>query len=311
MTGPRAAGCAAQPGKGGAVGSTQADDDRTGWEFEQGDEIAPGRHAISLLGSGKTCETWMAWDQRLHAAVAIKLLRPSSLGSSRARRRLTREARLLGMLAHPVIPRCYDAALDDPRPHIVEDLVGGRPLSAYLDDGSLGPHQAAVIMLRLAGCLHYLAGEGVVHLDVKPANIMLGAEVRLIDFSHARESDKALVLKVPIGTDRYMAPEQCDPSGEHKPGPASDVWALGACIHHILAGRAPYPRGERGEGDEEDLRARFPQLHRRRRPLPPEVVRSDWRPVADIVRECLARDPAERPTPAEIVVRVETLIAGA
>ena len=115
--------------------------------------------------------------------------------------------------------------------------------------------------LHVASALHYLAAEGMVHLDVKPDNVVMGAPPRLIDLSVARSLDEAAMLRKPVGTDAYMAPEQCDAS-RGTVGPPADVFGLAATLHHAVSGERPFPR----RGDE-----RFPQLVRGPLPLPRRV----------------------------------------
>jgi serine/threonine protein kinase len=134
----------------------------------------------------------------------------------------------------------------------------------------------------------------MVHLDVKPENIVMGAPPRLIDLSVARTVEAARRLRTPIGTDAYMAPEQCDPS-RGPVGPAADVFGLAATLHHAVGGRRPFTR--RG--------ADFPQLVHDPQPLPRRVPR----PLAELLGSGLARDPGDRPTAAELAAGLEPLVA--
>jgi serine/threonine protein kinase len=162
-------------------------------------------------------------------------------------------------------------------------------------DGAIAVEQALPLGLHVAAALHYLAGEGMVHLDVKPENIVMGAPPRLIDLSVARTVEAARRLRCAIGTDGYMAPEQCDP--ERGPiGPPADVFGLAATLYHAVGGRRPFPR----RGAE-----RFPQLERDVDPLPRRVPP----PLVDLLRAGLSRDPLARPTAAEFASRLEPLVA--
>lgn len=142
----------------------------------------------------------------------------------------------------------------------------------------------------------------MVHLDVKPSNIVTGAHPRLVDFSLARSVDEARRIRRRTGTDSYMAPEQCDPPGRGEIGPPADVWGLGATMHHAIAGRRPFPRAQ--EFDEADVSAQFPQLVHDPDPLPegtPPAVR-------DAILRCLKKEPGERPIPAEVATALEPLV---
>lgn len=100
------------------------------WGFQQGDEIVPGRFALKLLGDGRLCEVYLAWDQGLYCLVVAKVVRPQLVGHPRTHRRLVREVEALNRLSHPMVPRCFEAVLDGERPHLVEEYVEGFPLSA-------------------------------------------------------------------------------------------------------------------------------------------------------------------------------------
>jgi serine/threonine-protein kinase len=139
-----------------------------------------------------------------------------------------------------------------------------------------------------------------VHLDVKPANVVMGAPPRLIDLSVARRVEEAARLMHPVGTDGYMAPEQCGPGAI---GPPADVFGLAATLQHALTGRPPFPR-EPGARDSPDATVRFPQLVRDPEPLPRRVPRT----LAAALRAGLQRDPAQRPTAAELAGALEPLV---
>ena len=115
---------------------------------------------------------------------------------------------------------------------------------------------------RLASALAYLAAEGWVHLDVKPRNIVMTATPRLIDLSVARPVELARG-RSGVGTNAYMAPEQCDPALADLVGPPSDVWGLGVTLHEAVTGSPAFPR--------EDGMGRHPQLRRAADPLPERV----------------------------------------
>jgi serine/threonine protein kinase len=130
---------------------------------------------------------------------------------------------------------------------------------------------------------------------------------RVIDLSIARSLAEAIALRRPIGTDAYMAPEQCAPGGGSPAiGPACDVWAAGATLHHAATGKVPFPR-ERGAGASADPRIRFPQLHAAPELLP-ETIPPELRAL---LRRMLARDPAARPTAREAAEALEPLAAAA
>jgi serine/threonine protein kinase len=146
-----------------------------------------------------------------------------------------------------------------------------------------------------------------VHLDVKPANVVMGVPPRLIDLSIARTSEAAAALRDAIGTDGYMAPEQCHPRGGRGTiGPPADVFGLGATLYHAAAGAIPFPR-PRAARTSEVPDERFPQLVRAAEPLPSHLPE----PFRAIVHAALAPDPRDRPTAAEVAGALEPLVAAA
>lgn len=252
------------------------------WGLLAGDELVPGRVVHALLGGGTSYEAYLVFDQDLHYAAVAKVLRPSRAGDVEARRGLAGEAALLERLRHPVVVRSLGAVLDGPRPHVLlEHLEGPRLSSLVRRHGPLALEQLLPLALELASALHHLRVRGLVHLDVKPGNVVMGAPPRLIDLSVARSIEQAAALRDVVGTDGYLAPEQEHPwTGEV--APAADVHGLGATLVHAATGRPPTPDG-----------------------LPDGVPAR----LVGLVRSCLAPRPADRPTPAQVAEAVEPLIA--
>ena len=271
-----------------------------GWDLAEGEQIAPGRTAVRLLGSSNVHDVYAAWDDTILGIVAVKMLQPGSVDDDRARAALAAEADALGRLSHPSFPRCFDVALDGDRPHIVLELVEGPRLSTLIRrQGRLGIEQAIPLVLQLASAIHYIATTGVLHLDVKPKNVMMAPPPRLIDLSVARTIERARTTTYPVGTDRYMAPEQCGTGLAHEMGHATDVWGLGVTMHEALAGTRPFPDGDRTASGE----ARFPQLALDPAPLPRDVPD----PLASLVTAAMSRRPSDRPSAAEIVAELDPL----
>jgi eukaryotic-like serine/threonine-protein kinase len=145
----------------------------------------------------------------------------------------------------------------------------------------------------------------VLHLDVKPDNTIMSVPPRLIDLSIARSTAKAKRVRKPIGTDAYMSPEQCEPERlAEQIGPASDVWGLGATLHHAISGKRPFPR-ERDARDSEDPEVRFPQLASFPEPLPARVPAR----LRALIGSMLAPEPAARPAAREVAAALEPLVA--
>jgi len=277
-------------------------DGRESWGLAEGDQIVPGRFALKPIGGGWDYEVYVAWDEHLHSLVVAKLVRPHLVHDEHTLRSLAREAELLDHLAHPVIVRGFGSVLEGDRPHLLLEHLEGPTLARVISrTGPLAIEQLVPLAFQLASALQYLANERVVHLDVKPGNVVLGAPPRLVDLSVARSVEAASRIRTPVGTDPYMAPEQCDPSLAEI-HPAADVWGLGATLFEAVAGDLPFPRPQ--GFDREDRLQRFPQLAGgAARQL------SDAQPaLADIVAACLSWAPAERPTAGEVGDLLEPLI---
>lgn len=280
----------------------QGREGHTSWGFAEGEQIVPGRFALKAIGGGWDYEVFLAWDDHLHSLVVAKLVRPHLVHEEHTLRSLAREAELLDRLAHPVIVRGFAAVLGGDRPHLLLEHLEGPTLARTVRrTGPLAPEQLIPLAFELASALQYLANERVVHLDVKPGNVILGAPPRLIDLSVARTVEVASHIRTPIGTDPYMAPEQCDPMLA-KIGPGADVWGIGATLFEAISGDVPFPRPK--GFDREDPLQRFPQLAG---DAPPQLSDAP-QALAEVVSACLSFESMERPTAGEVGDLLEPLI---
>jgi len=271
------------------------------WEFREEDEIVPGLTALTLLGGGLRYEAYLAWHDRLRALVVAKVVRPDLVEDASTIAALQREIELLERLNHPIVVRSFGGDAGGARPHVVlEHLEGPRLSSLQRKHGPLLLEQLVGLAIEISSALHYLAGEGLVHLDVKPSNIIMGAPPRLIDLSIARTFEQCARLRSPVGTEAYMAPEQATvPSAEL--GPPADVWGLGATLHEAVTGKRAFRKGVRDSTDPEE---RFPQLTEDPADLPAYVPAA----LAESIMACLTRDPAGRPTAGELGDRLEVVL---
>jgi serine/threonine protein kinase len=275
------------------------------WGLAEGDQIVPGRYALKRMGGGRRYEAYLAWDDHLHAIVVVKVLRPHLVSDDRAVRDLIAEAELLARLDHPVLLRSFGFEPAGPRPHLVlEHLEGPRLSTLVRRYGPLPVEQLLPLAIQISSALHYIAAEGFVHLDVKPSNIIMGAPPRLIDLSVARSVDEAAGLEHSVGTDAYMAPEQCEPTRLGPVGPPADVWGLGATLFRAATGERAFSDPDPQAAEPE---RRWPQLHEE--PADPAGQRLAA-PVVASLRDSLSFDPGARPRPAEVAATLEPVLEG-
>ena len=277
--------------------------EKDSWNLAKGEAISSELTAMRLLGGGSAYEAYLAFDETTFAPVVVKVIRPGQVRDSSSLRGLRREVEALATVNHPVVVRGLRHDLDGERPHVVLEQIDGPRLSSLLRrHGALHPQQYLPLAIEIASALHYLRHLGWTHLDIKPSNVIMAAPARLIDLSVARPVAAAAALTKPIGTDAYMAPEQCGPPATGQPGYASDVWGLGATLFEAVAGYRAFDDGERGDVP---LPARFPQLVDDPYELPPNRVPHE---VSKILYSALERDPANRPLPREIAEALEPVL---
>lgn len=273
------------------------------WGLSPGEEVVADCSVQRLLGGGTSYEAYLAFDEQRLTPVVVKVVRPHLVDDPGTLRTLAREIDLVGRLAHPVVVRGFHAEVSGERPYIALERLHGPSLSSLIRRyGALDLEQAIPLAMEICSALHYLHERGIVHLDVKPSNIIMDAVPRLIDFSIARTFDQAAALDHTTGTDRYLAPEQAEPPLTGVPGPAADVWGLGATLFHAVAGYRPFPDGT--SDTEAPAADRWPQLAQPSRPLPPDVPT----PLADLIRACLALDPGARPKPRDVFDGLDPVI---
>ena len=201
--------------------------------------LANGRYTIEReLGRGGMAGVYLARDEELHRAVAVKVLAEHLSADDTFRARFLREARLAGRLSHPNIVQVYDVGDAGGRPFIVMEYVPGGTLA---ECGRLPPGRVAALGLQASAGLQQAHGAGLVHRDVKPGNLLLRDDdvLKIADFGIARaaETTRHTQAGTILGTAAYLAPEQI--AGEDAT-PASDLYSLGAVLYELLTGRPPY-----------------------------------------------------------------------
>ncbi|MDF5751036.1 serine/threonine-protein kinase [Spongiactinospora sp. TRM90649] len=203
---------------------------------------------LERLGAGGMGVVWRAQDDLLGREVAIKEMRPAPYLPQAQRAELNertmREARAAAMLGHPAIVAVHDVILQDDRPWIVMDLVKGLSLEqAVKRDGPLPPERVAVIGLAVLDALAHAHRGGLMHRDVKPGNIMIAEDGRVLltDFGIATlENDTGPTRPGSlVGSPGYIAPERLRGAAD---GPSADLWSLGATLYAAVEGRSPFHR---------------------------------------------------------------------
>ncbi|WP_030528458.1 serine/threonine-protein kinase, partial [Phycicoccus jejuensis] len=249
-----------------------------------------GRYLLgSRIASGGMGDVWRADDEVLDRTVAVKVLRPSIDSEPVFARRFRDEALYTAGLAHPNIATVYDYGEEDHLAYLVMELVDGEPLSVLVRrEGAQPTERVRSVMAQAALALGAAHEAGVVHRDVKPANILLTADgtVKLTDFGIARALDGSGHTQTGevVGTPHYLSPEQA--LGEAATG-ASDLYALGIVSHEMLTGRRPFDRNT-------PVATALAQVNDPPPPLP-EHVTGDLRAL---VEQCLAKRADERPASA-------------
>jgi eukaryotic-like serine/threonine-protein kinase len=263
-----------------------------------------GRYRLGArLGRGGMGTVWHAVDEMLDREVAVKELSVGHLAEEDlqiVQSRMKQEARAAARIKHPGVITIHDVLEQDGKPWIVMELVDGRSLAELVEqEGTLNPREAAGIGAQVLAALHRGHQVGVIHRDVKPANVLLEhgtGRVVLTDFGIATyEGDSALTRTGDlIGSPDYLAPERVHGS---RPGPASDLWGLGATLFAAVEGESPFRR----DSPLTTLTAVVTD------PLPEPRNAGALTPV---LRALLSKDPEQRPSAPEAIRLLQRVAAG-
>ncbi|UUU24446.1 serine/threonine-protein kinase [Streptomyces sp. DSM 40750] len=282
------------------------------------DNRDPGHHArlvggryrlTERIGSGGMGTVWKAVDELVEREVAVKQPRlpgdpadpdggPEDQHRQRAANRLYREARAAARVDHPSAVTIHDVVIEDGHPWIVMEWVRGESLHELLRRGALTPAESARIGLAVVGALHAAHSVGIVHRDVKPANVLLGPHGRVVltDFgiAHVQGEEALTVSGEFVGSIEFVAPERMS---DRTAGPPSDLWSLGVLLYAAVEGWSPFRRTTL----ESTLAAILSTE-------PPEPERAG--PLGPLIVRLLAKEPAARPEADEVRAVLEAVAEG-
>jgi serine/threonine protein kinase len=261
------------------------------------------------VGAGSMGAVWRATDELLGRTVAVKqlLLQPGAPGFDaqgqaydEARQRILREGRLAARLQHPHAIAVFDVVLHDDAPWLVMEYLPSRTLGALLNtEGPLDPRHAADIGRQIADGLAAAHAAGIVHRDIKPGNVLIGADgiVKITDFGVSRAADDVQLTRTGLiaGTPAYLAPETA--RGQN-PTTASDVFALGSTLYTAVEGEPPFGLDDNAYALLYKVGAGTIR--------PPEHAG----PLTDALLRMLRADPADRPTATEAKTELAAVAAG-
>lgn len=265
--------------------------------------LVGGRYRLTeRIGSGGMGTVWRAKDELVEREVAVKQPRlpgdPQDAAHQRIAHRLHREVRAAARVDHPSAVSVHDVVVEDGLPWIVMELVRGESLHEVLQRGALKPAESARIGLAVVGALRAAHSVGIVHRDVKPANVLIGQHGRVVltDFgiAHIMGEESLTMSGEFVGSLEFIAPERMSGKGA---GPSSDLWSLGVLLYAAVEGWSPFRRTTL-ESTLAAILAAEPVKPQQAGPLGPLLVR------------LLVKDPAERPDADEVTAALEAVAKG-
>src|SRR3954469_6089709 len=258
-------------------------------------KLLAGRYrVIERLGAGGMATVYLAEDERLGRKVAVKRLHSAS--PEDAAQRFEREAKVGASLSHPNLVTVFDTVADDEGVLIVMEYVEGENLAELMARERVPAEQAVSIIRQVAGALDHAHQAGVVHRDVKPANILISPDgkAKLVDLGIATASERTQITAVGtvLGTPSYMAPEQLEGGAITK---GVDLYALGAVAFELLSGRKARQGRTPVEIAHQISNQPVPDIREAWSDAPPAA--------ADVLQSAMSRDPEQRPRSAGQLAR--------
>ncbi len=293
--------------RGGALTAAQARRAKKELAVLIGQQI-PGYLLLEKLGQGSMGVVYKARQVSMDRLVAVKVLHPRLAADPEFLRRLTREAHVAAKLSHNNIVQAIDVGSAGPIHYFVMELVEGKTIRQELDAAKVYDEREALeIVIQIAQALGHASKRGLVHRDVKPANIVLTADgvAKLADLGMAHDSaDRKQVKRergLAIGTPYYIAPEQVQ--GREDIDVRADLYSLGATLYHMTTGRPPFPL--------KDVERLF-EAHLKEELTPPDHVNQQLSSgLGEVVEFLMAKDRRKRYASADdLIIDLECLLLG-
>ncbi|HLK03692.1 MAG TPA: serine/threonine-protein kinase [Candidatus Acidoferrum sp.] len=253
-----------------------------------------GRYEVlDTVGAGAFSRVVRAHDPYIGRIVAVKIF-PKEIASGEAREKFFQEARVIGQISHPCVLMLHDMGIDETSqtPYLVMEFVDGQPLDRILEKGTVPFPRACAWIGDIAAALGVAHRKGVIHGDVKPANILVTADgkVKLSDFGMARLASRDTAGSPLLGTPAYWCPEQI----MGRPQDArSDIFSLGGVLYELLTGESPFQAESIQAVCTRVLSSTPVPVSHRNSTVPAGLE--------EVVMKCLMKDPALRPVGADAI----------
>src|SRR5438067_6511064 len=263
--------------------------------YELGARIGDDFTVIGHLSAGRIAELYQVWSATYLCALTCKILLPQFAPHTPEVRGLKREATLLRRLAHPNIVRLFAQGMHDQRAFLVQEYLHGPSLGdliAASPDQQVPTPDAIKASLHVCAALAHLHAHGYIHRDIKPANVLLrGGIPVLIDFDAAYRLRPGQTPRECIGTDPYMAPEQCV---QAELSPATDIYSVGVLLYELVTGRWPFEDALLNAPEQKTLAERYPQTRGGLPPRPRRFNAQITRRLEAVIMQCVAPTPTQR-----------------